>query len=102
MLSEDEYGITMVLLSAEQAKNPPAGVRGIQRAQNVQELAQLYSEADVLINPTYADNFPTVNIEALACGTPVITYRTGGSPESVDGKTSMVIEQGNSTMPNPN
>ena len=122
MLPEDEYEITMVGLSAEQAKNLPKGIRGIQRTQNVQELAQLYSEADVLINPTYEDNFPTVNIEALACGTPVITYRTGGSPEAVrdevsDGckefsfdsaqdkrqvsgdtelyKTGMVIDQGN-------
>ena len=95
ILPEDEYEITMVGLSAEQAKNLPKGIRGIQRTQNVQELAQLYSEADVLINPTYEDNFPTVNIEALACGTPVITYRTGGSPEAVDDKTGMVIEQGN-------
>lgn len=117
MLPDDEYEIMMVGLSTEQAKNLPKGIRGIQRTQNVQELAQLYSEADVLINPTYEDNFPTVNIEALACGTPVITYRTGGSPEAVrdevsDGfkefqevsrgsggteryNTGMVIEQGN-------
>lgn len=94
MLPEDEYEITMVGLSAEQAKNLPKGIRGIQRTQNVQELAQLYSEADVLINPTYEDNFPTVNIEALACGTPVITYKTGGSPEAVDDKTGIVVEQG--------
>lgn len=95
MLPEDEYEITMVGLSAEQAKNLPKGIRGIQRTQNVQELAQLYSEADVLINPTYEDNFPTVNIEALACGTPVITYKTGGSPEAIDEKTGVVVEQGN-------
>ena len=55
---------------------------------------QLYSDADVLINPTYADTFPTVNLEALACGTPVITYRTGGSPESVSLETGVVVEQG--------
>lgn len=47
-----------------------------------------------MINPTYEDNFPTVNIEALACGTPVITYRTGGSPEAVDELTGTVVEQG--------
>lgn len=88
ILPDDEYEITMVGLSAEQAKNLPKGIRGIQRTQNVQELAQLYSEADVLINPTYEDNFPTVNIEALACGTPVITYKTGGSPEAVRDKVS--------------
>ncbi len=95
MLSQDEFEITMVGLSTEQVKNLPAGICGIQRTQNVQELVRLYSEADVLINPTYADTFPTVNLEALACGTPVITYRTGGSPEAIDGKTGIVIEQGN-------
>lgn len=58
------------------------------RTQNQQELAMLYSMADVFVNPTYADMFPTVNLEALACGTPVITYKTGGSPEAVGGKTS--------------
>ena len=51
--------------------------------------------ADVFVNPTYSDNFPTTNIEALACGTPVITYKTGGSPEAIDEKTGIVVEQGN-------
>lgn len=94
MLSEDEYEIIMVGLSAEQKKNLPTGITGIQRTQNAHELAQLYSDADVLINPTYADTFPTVNLEALACGTPIITYKTGGSPEAVDEKTGIVVEQG--------
>ena len=48
----------------------------------------------VLVNPTHADMFPTVNLEALACGTPVVTYRTGGSPEAVDEKTGVVVYPG--------
>lgn len=91
----EEYEITLVGLTAEQIGSLPAGIRGIERTQNVSELVGLYSEADVLINPTYADTFPTVNLEALACGTPVITYRTGGSPEAIDEKTGLVVEQGN-------
>ena len=94
MLSEDKFEITMVGLSVDQYKKLPKGIIGIQRTQNLQELVKLYSDADVLINPTYADTFPTVNLEALACGTPVITYRTGGSPEAIDEKTGVVIEQG--------
>lgn len=90
-----QYQITMVGLSAEQVKQLPDGIVGIERTQNVQELVKLYSDADVLINPTYADTFPTINLEALACGTPVITYRTGGSPEAVDELTGAVVEQGN-------
>lgn len=66
----------------------------VQRTQNQYELAMLYSLADVYINPTYADMFPTVNLEALACGTPVITYRTGGSPEAVDAASGVMVEQG--------
>ena len=55
----------------------------------------LYSMADVFVNLTYADMFPTVNLEALACGTPVVTYHTGGSPEAVDESCGVVVEQGN-------
>ena len=94
MLSED-FVITLVGLSPEQVKMLPPGIKGITRTSNLDEMVQLYSEADVFVNPTYSDNFPTTNIEALACGTPVITYKTGGSPEAVDTKTGVVIEQGN-------
>ena len=95
LLPQSDFEIVMVGLSTAQIKRLPSGIRGIQRTQNMQELVKLYSAADVLINPTYADTFPTVNLEALACGTPVITYKTGGSPEAIDKKTGVVVEQGN-------
>ena len=60
-----------------------------------QSLAEIYATSDVFINPTYEDNFPTTNLESLACGTPVITYNTGGSPEAIDVSTGIVVEQGN-------
>lgn len=66
----------------------------IPRTSNVEELAAIYSAADVFINPTLEDNFPTTNIEALSCGTPVITFRTGGSVESVDDSVGMIVEKG--------
>lgn len=94
-LLDNEYKITIVGLTEKQVKELPEGVVGIQRTQNIQELVHLYSDANVLINPTYADTFPTVNLEALACGTPVITYQTGGSPEAIDENTGFVVEQGN-------
>ena len=84
----------MVGLSESQMLKLPEGIVGIQRTQNVQELVMLYSKSDVLINPTYADTFPTVNLEALACGIPVITYDTGGSPEAIDQYTGIVVPQG--------
>ena len=71
------------------------GVKTISHTNNKAELVDLYSSAHVLINPTLDDNFPSVNIESIACGTPVVTYRTGGSPEIVDGKTGVVVDKGN-------
>ncbi|EJX08061.1 glycosyltransferase, group 1 family protein [gut metagenome] len=93
-LLPDDFEITLVGLSRKQVDSLPEGIHGLTRTANVEELVQLYADADVFVNPTYSDNFPTTNIEALACGTPVITYRTGGSPEAVDEKTGMVVPQG--------
>ena len=72
----------------------PAGVELIERTENIGKLAELYGRATVLVNPTWQDNYPTVNLEAMACGTPVVTYRTGGSVESVAEGTGFVVEQG--------
>lgn len=68
---------------------------GILRTQNSAELAEIYSAADVFVNPTLEDNFPTTNLEALACGTPVVTYDTGGCGESVDEGCGIVVGKGN-------
>ncbi len=93
MLSDDER-IVLVGISAEVQKRLPHNVIGITRTENVRQLAELYSAADVFVNPTWQDNYPTVNLEAIACGTPVVTYRTGGSVEAVTGQTGVVVEQG--------
>ena len=93
-LLNDDYVIMLVGLSKEQIDKLPGNIVGIERTNNVQELVQLYSAADLFINPTYIDNFPTVNLEALACGTPVITYKTGGSAECIDGGNGKAFEQG--------
>ena len=61
----------------------PERVISIHRTQNQQELAQIYTAADLFVNPTREDNYPTVNLEALACGTPVVTFDTGGSAEII-------------------
>lgn len=94
LLLSDEYKITLVGLTKEQMEQLPNGITGITQTESIEELVKLYSEANVFVNPTYADSFPTVNMEALACGTPVITYRTGGSPEIIDKTTGFVVEQG--------
>lgn len=80
----DDYRIVLVGLTAEQKKNLPIEIVGIERTDSVKELAELYTAASVFVNPTYEDNYPTTNLEAISCGTPVITYRTGGSIEAVE------------------
>ena len=94
LLPEECFKITLVGLSEKQVKSIPLGITGITRTSNQQELVELYSNSDVLVNPTYADTFPTINLEAMACGTPVVTYKTGGSPESLTDKTGIIVNQG--------
>lgn len=93
MLNEDERIVLVGVDSATQ-KRLPYNVIGITRTENIHQLAELYSAADAFVNPTWQDNYPTVNLEAIACGTPVVTYRTGGSVEAVTEQTGIVVEQG--------
>lgn len=90
----DSHQIILVGLSSKQIKQLPDEVIGVERTESIEQLAQFYSLATVFVNPTYEDNFPTTNLEALACGTPVITYNTGGSPEAIDDETGYVVEKG--------
>lgn len=89
-----DFLIVLIGVNDKQIENLPKGIVGIKRTNSIQELVQYYSIADVFLNPTWEDNFPTTNLEALACGTPVITYRTGGSIEAIDESTGFVVEQG--------
>ena len=93
MLNEDEV-IVMGGVSEEQQKSLPKNIVAIRRTENVRQLAELYSAATAFVNPTWQDNYPTVNLEAIACGTPVVTYRTGGSIEVITDDTGRIVEQG--------
>jgi glycosyltransferase involved in cell wall biosynthesis len=94
ILDPNRFNITLVGLTKPQIDELPKGIVGIERTNSIEELVQVYNDADIFINPTYADTFPTTNLEALACGTPVITYRTGGCPEAITCETGLVVEQG--------
>lgn len=69
------------------------GIRALPYITDKEELAAVYSRADVFVNPTLEDNFPTVNLEALACGAPVVTFDTGGSPECLDESCGAAVPQ---------
>lgn len=83
-ITDHHYQIVLVGLSRQQISKLPKNIIGIQRTESREDLAAIYSASTVLFNPTYEDNYPTVNLEAIACGTPVVTYNTGGSPEIVE------------------
>ncbi len=91
----DDYQIIMVGTNNSVDKKLPENIIKIHKTHNQEELAQLYTLADVLVNPTLEENYPSVNMESIACGTPVVTYNTGGSPESLDECSGSVIEKNN-------
>ncbi|WP_407384384.1 glycosyltransferase [Holdemanella porci] len=94
-LLSDDCKLVLVGLTQEQVDNLPSNILGITRTESIDQLAMIYSESDVFVNLSYCENYPTVNIEALACGTPVLTYETGGSPEIVRKYGGAVVEKKN-------
>lgn len=90
-LDSDWFVVVLVGLSEKQLETLPEKILGISRTDSQEELADIYTAADVFFNPTQEDNFPTVNLEAEACGTPVITYDTGGCRETIRDERSLVV-----------
>lgn len=86
-----DYVIVLVGTNENVEKNIPPNIISIRQTENQKQLAEIYTAADVFINPTREEVLGLVNLEALACGTPVITFKTGGSPECVDEKTGCVV-----------
>ena len=90
----ENYRIVMVGTNDAVEKKLPENVVAIRKTNSQAELAEIYTTADILLNPTREDNFPTVNIESLACGTPVLTFATNGSPEIIDDSCGQVVAYG--------
>ena len=95
LLPQDTYKIVLVGVDDTQKKSISPNILCIRRTDSTAELAEIYTAADVFVNPTREEVFGLVNVEALACGTPVITFNTGGSPESLTEKCGRVVEKGN-------
>lgn len=89
----DKFVIILLGLNDDQLSELPHSIIGLAKTENINELAALYSLADIYVNLTLEDTFPTTNIEALACGTPVVTYKAGGSPESIDETCGIAVER---------
>lgn len=94
-LPQEQYQIVLVGTNDKVDKQLSDNIISIHRTQNQQELAEIYTAADLFINPTREENYPTVNMESIACGTPVLTFNTGGSPEIINEKTGTSISSDN-------
>lgn len=92
-LLDESYKIVLVGLTAKQKDTLPPKILGVERTASVKELAQIYSAADIFLNLTYCDSYGLVNVEAALCGTPVLSYNTGGCCESV-GNNGVLVKKG--------
>ncbi len=89
------YQIILVGLSKKQIKTLPENIVGIERTENINELVELYSLADIVLNLSYEETFGLTTIEGFACGTPGIVYNCTASPELITPNTGIIVEKGN-------
>lgn len=94
-LLDSGYKIVLVGLTKKQIEQLPENILGIERTENVEELADIYSSADIVLNLSYEETFGLTTVEGFACGTPGIVYNATASPELIDVSTGIVVEQGN-------
>lgn len=87
----EAYEIVLVGLTSSQIKTLPNNIRGIEKTDSVEELVEYYNEAVVFLNPTLEDNYPTTNLEAQACGTPVVTFDVGGAKETLKASCTIAV-----------
>lgn len=90
---DKSYRIVLVGVDEKTAAQLPRSICCLPRTADPTSLAALYTAADVFVNPTREETLGLTNIEALACGTPVVTFRSGGSPECVDDSCGLVVER---------
>lgn len=91
---DDNYRIVLLGIDEKTERKIPRNIIAVPRVADQSRLCQFYTAADVFVNPTLEDNYPTTNLEAIACGTPVVTFNTGGSPETVNDQTGAVVAVG--------
>jgi glycosyltransferase involved in cell wall biosynthesis len=91
----DKYIIVLVGVPGKQRENLPANIMALSRRESIDELAGLYSAADVVLNLSYQETFGLTTVEGYACGTPAIVYNATASPELVTPETGIVVEPGN-------
>jgi len=94
MLSKNEY-IVLVGIGNDLIENLPAGIVGVKRTDSKEDMAKLYSLANVVLSLSYAETFGLTIIESIACGTPVVAYNNTAQPELINSENGLIVETGN-------
>ena len=75
-------------ISAETKKSIPLPIHNLKFVSDTDVLINVYNAADIFVLPSLQDNLPNTVMESMACGTPVVGFRTGGVPEMIEHKHS--------------
>ena len=97
MLDPEKFAVILVGLTPEQSRQTrqqTGNIITIPRTNSPQDLAKIYTASDVFFLPSYEENYPTVSLEAQACGTPVIAYDSGGNSETLSDSRSRLVKAG--------
>ena len=89
---DDRYRIVLVGLNDKEKRLLPDNMTGIGRTDGPKELAEIYSAANVLFNASVEETFGLPNVEAIACGTPVVAYNCTGIPETMTDNDGYIVE----------
>lgn len=92
---KNQAHFVLVGLTKKQLAMLPPEVLGLERTNTPQDLAAIYSAADVFVNPSYEETMGLVTAEALACGTPAVVYDQTAVPEVVDSASGVIVPAGN-------
>lgn len=92
-LLTDEYRIVLVGVGKKEQKQLRPNMIGIERINNVQELAEIYSSADVFFNASVEETFGLPTVESISCGTPVIVYDATALPEVVTKENGIIVDK---------
>lgn len=91
-LVDKQTCIVLVGVNKKQQGMLPENIIGIERTNNVRELAEIYTAADVFVNPSKEETMGLTTVEAMACGTPVVVSNLTAVPEVVTDLGGVVVD----------
>jgi glycosyltransferase involved in cell wall biosynthesis len=92
-LTSEDIQIVLIGLTIAELEKIPKNILGLKSTENINELRDFYSMANVFLNPSIAESFGLVTVEAMACGTPVVVYNSTASPELVSIETGIIVKR---------